>query len=98
MRYEDSEACPSSPFAVGITVENISAQTTNDSWVSCRLGGCVQCVQGFIVGDRGRSNRPLPMVESPTPTHTHSGFLSGNVSRGGKFSHEEYVGGKSKAL
>ena len=27
-----------------------------------------------------------------------SGFLSGNVSRGGKFSHEEYVRGKSKAL
>ena len=27
-----------------------------------------------------------------------TGFLSGNVSRGGKFSHEEYVGGKSKAL
>ena len=33
-RYEDSEACPSSPFAVGVTVENISAQTTNDQWVS----------------------------------------------------------------
>ena len=27
-----------------------------------------------------------------------AGFLSGNASRGGKFSHEEYVGGKSKAL
>ena len=30
IRYEDEEACPGLPFAVGVTVESISAQTTND--------------------------------------------------------------------
>ena len=36
IRYEDEEACPGLPFAVGVTVESISAQTTNDQWVSGR--------------------------------------------------------------
>ncbi len=39
IRYEDEEACPSLPFAVGVTVESISAQTTNDQWVSRRADG-----------------------------------------------------------
>ena len=39
IRYEDEEACPGLPFAVGVTVESISAQTTNDQWVSGRADG-----------------------------------------------------------
>ena len=39
IRYEEKEACPGLPFAVGVTVESISAQTTNDQWVSGRADG-----------------------------------------------------------
>ena len=39
IRYEDEEACPGLPFAVGVTVESISAQTTNDQWVSGSADG-----------------------------------------------------------
>ena len=46
IRYEDEEACPGVPFAVGMTVESISAQTTNDQWVSGRADGikAILCV------------------------------------------------------
>ena len=33
IRYEDSEADPSRPFSVGVVIDNISAQSTDENWV-----------------------------------------------------------------
>ncbi len=37
IRYEDSEADPSHPFAVGLLLERFSAQSTDKYWVSVLL-------------------------------------------------------------
>lgn len=33
IRYEDQDANPSRPFTVGVMLENISAQSTDEDWV-----------------------------------------------------------------
>ena len=37
IRYEDSEADPSRPFSVGVVIDNISAQSTDENWVHALL-------------------------------------------------------------
>ncbi len=37
IRYEDSDADPSHPFAVGIMLERMSAQSTDGTWVGIML-------------------------------------------------------------
>ena len=39
IRYEDSGADPTHPFAMGIMLENISVQSTDENWVR-GPGGC----------------------------------------------------------
>ena len=36
IRYEDSDADPAHPIAVGIMLENISVQSTDENWVRRR--------------------------------------------------------------
>ena len=33
IRYEDAEADPSHPFTIGLLLENLSAQSTDEYWV-----------------------------------------------------------------
>ena len=33
IRYEDAEADPAHPFSVGLLLENLSAQSTDEYWV-----------------------------------------------------------------
>ena len=33
VRYEDAEADPSRPFTVGVVIDNVSAQSTDEDWV-----------------------------------------------------------------
>ena len=35
IRYEDRDAVPGRPFSVGVLLENISAQSTDENWVRC---------------------------------------------------------------
>lgn len=37
LRYEDSELIPSCPFACGVIIKSLSAQSTDGQWVSHRL-------------------------------------------------------------
>ena len=40
IRYEDGQADPSQPFTMGVTLENVSAQSTDENWVGL-LGVCL---------------------------------------------------------
>lgn len=41
IRYEDSDADPAHPIAVGIMLENISVQSTDENWVRSKYGRTV---------------------------------------------------------
>ena len=42
IRYEDSEADPSRPFSVGVVIDNISAQSTDENWVHNTMCVCMR--------------------------------------------------------
>ena len=67
-RYEDATTEESLPFAFGITIAKLSAQSTNESWVSF-LGSL------YVYGK-------LPIYPSPKPTSTLSSHLGQNVGLG----------------
>lgn len=54
IRYEDSEADPSRPFSVGMVIDNISAQSTDENWVGTNASMCLpflhyQCCQKVVL-------------------------------------------------
>ncbi|CAH3166779.1 unnamed protein product [Porites lobata] len=48
VRYEDSVTNPTSPFSIGITLENLSAESTDCNWVPCIVGSSVQLVHKLV--------------------------------------------------
>ena len=67
-RYEDATTEESLPFAFGITIAKLSAQSTNESWVS-------------FLGSLHFSGK-LPIYPSPKLTSTLSSHLGQNVGLG----------------
>ena len=47
IRYEDSEADPSRPFSVGVVIDNISAQSTDENWVHALLV-ILLCLRAYL--------------------------------------------------
>lgn len=48
VRYEDSVTNPSSPFSIGVTLENLSAKSTDENWVPAIVSSSVQLVHKLM--------------------------------------------------
>lgn len=47
-RYEDKITSPDAPFAVGFTLQNLSAETTNELWQECVVDASVKTVYKIV--------------------------------------------------
>ncbi|XP_068741113.1 intermembrane lipid transfer protein VPS13A-like [Montipora capricornis] len=48
IRYEDSVTNPSSPFSIGVTLENLSAESTDENWIPAIVSSSVQLVHKLV--------------------------------------------------
>lgn len=48
-RYEDKVTSPDAPFAVGFTLQNLSAETTNELWQECVVDASVKTVYKLVL-------------------------------------------------
>ncbi|KAL9987727.1 hypothetical protein ACROYT_G002078, partial [Oculina patagonica] len=48
IRYEDSVTNPSAPFSIGVTLENLSAQSTDEKWIPSIVGTSVTLVHKLV--------------------------------------------------
>ncbi|KAJ7389007.1 hypothetical protein OS493_034400 [Desmophyllum pertusum] len=48
IRYEDSVTNPSTPFSIGVSLENLSAESTDENWIPSIVGKSVQIVHKLV--------------------------------------------------
>lgn len=79
IRYEDS-LTSGNPFALGVTLKNLSVHTTDENWIECLVSGTVSKIfkvaklEGFAVYFNSDTNLIRKGSESPTEANYGSQF------------------------